>query len=158
MRPRHPIPAAAPAGLFRLPAHAGTARATGRDVLAAGDGWAAYGTGTAAGAAAGDAHVPTVTDRAGLVRAPAHVEAADPVKSRNGSAPHASGTLRGPSRTESGGGCPVGPLAIHNAYDFGSERDLTADAGRTPVPRGRTDSAAAADRAVARGAGAGRTA
>ncbi|MEU3415191.1 hypothetical protein ABZ760_28710 [Streptomyces sp. NPDC006658] len=158
MRPLHPIPAAAPAGLLRRPAHAGTARATGPDVLAAGDGRAAYGTGTAAGAAAGDAHVHTVTDRAGLVRAPAHAEAADPVESRNGSAPHASGTPRGSSRTESGGGCPVGMLAVHHAHDPGSERDVTADAGWTSVPHGRTDSAAAAGRPVARGAGSGRTA
>ncbi|MER8223427.1 hypothetical protein ABTZ58_23140 [Streptomyces sp. NPDC094143] len=46
-------------------------------------------------------------------------------------------------------------LAIHNARDSGSERDPTADAGWTTVLRGPVDSAAA-DRAVARGAGAGR--
>ncbi|GHH25338.1 polysaccharide lyase family 1 protein [Streptomyces rubradiris] len=79
---------------------------------------------------------------------PAHVEAADLVKSWNGSALHASGTLFN--------GYPVDLLAIHNAYNSGSERDLTADVGWTPVLHGRIDSAAVADRAVARGAGAGR--
>jgi pectate lyase len=45
---------------------------------------------------------------------------------------------------------------IYNAYNSGSERDLTGDVGWTPALHGRIDSAAAADRAVARGAGAGR--
>ncbi|MEU3955236.1 hypothetical protein AB0F45_23440 [Streptomyces achromogenes] len=277
MSPRHLVPAAAGAGPFRLPAHADTARDISRDVLAADDGWAAYGTGTTAGAAADDAHVYTVTDRTGLVRAlaggsdtpeiiriagtidadtddsgrrldcadyatggyrlkdhlaPAARQAervrftvgshttivglgravlkgaslqvrnaddvivrdlglrdayamligdsdtatgdrgrlrvtlhhdqfesvvqADLVKSWNGGAPHASGTLWGSPRTKSGGRCPVDLPALHNACDSGSERDLTADVGRTPVLRGGIDSAAPADRAVARGAGAGR--
>jgi pectate lyase len=72
-------------------------------------------------------HVRTVTDRAGLV-----------------------GALDGGSDTPS-------LLAVHNACDSRGERDLTAGAGWTPVPRGPVGSAAAADRAVARGAGAGRT-
>ncbi|RSN95642.1 hypothetical protein DMH26_21270 [Streptomyces sp. WAC 05379] len=38
----------------------------------------------------------------------------------------------------------------------GSERDLTADVGWTPTLHSKIDSAEAADRAVARGAGAGR--
>ncbi|MER7476708.1 polysaccharide lyase family 1 protein [Streptomyces sp. NPDC126510] len=80
--------------------------------------------------------------------APGHVEVADLVKSWNGSALHQSGTLFN--------GFPVDLLAIHNAYNSGSERDLTADVGWTPALHGRIDSAAAADRAVARGAGAGR--
>jgi pectate lyase len=80
--------------------------------------------------------------------APGHVEVADLVKSWNGSALHQSGTLFN--------GYPVDLLAIHNAYNSGSERDLTADVGWTPTLHGRIDSAAAADRAVARGAGAGR--
>ncbi|GAA2281743.1 pectate lyase [Streptomyces hawaiiensis] len=80
--------------------------------------------------------------------APGHVEVADLVKSWNGSALHQSGTLFD--------GFPVDLLAIHNAYNSGSERDLTADVGWTPTLHGRIDSAAAADRAVARGAGAGR--
>ncbi|MFF5368829.1 polysaccharide lyase family 1 protein [Streptomyces sp. NPDC013187] len=80
--------------------------------------------------------------------APGHVEVADLVKSWNGSALHQSGTLFN--------GFPVDLLAIHNAYNSGSERDLTADVGWTPTLHGRIDSAAAADRAVARGAGAGR--
>ncbi|MFV0136710.1 polysaccharide lyase family 1 protein [Streptomyces sp. HMX87] len=79
---------------------------------------------------------------------PAHVEVADLVKSWNGSALHQSGTLFN--------GYPVDLLAIHNAYNSGSERDLSADVGWTPVLHGKVDSAAAADRAVARGAGAGR--
>ncbi|MET7652881.1 MULTISPECIES: hypothetical protein [unclassified Streptomyces] len=36
------------------------------------------------------------------------------------------------------------------------ERDLTADVGWTPTLHGKIDSAAVADREVARGAGAGR--
>ncbi|MEV5349524.1 hypothetical protein [Streptomyces achromogenes] len=277
MSPRHLVPAAAGVGLFRLPAHADTARDISRDVLAADDGWAAYGTGITAGAAADDAHVYTVTDRTGLVRAldggsdtpeiitiagtidadtddsgrrldcadyatggyrlkdslasaarqaervrftvGSHttivglgravpkgaslqvrnaddvivrnlglrdayamligdsdtatgdrgrlrvtlhhdqfesVVQADLVKSWNGGAPHASGTLWGSSRTKSGGRCPVDLPALHNDYNSGSERDLTADAGRAPVLHGGIDSAAPADRAVARGAGAGR--
>ncbi|MFH9007081.1 polysaccharide lyase family 1 protein [Streptomyces afghaniensis] len=80
--------------------------------------------------------------------APGHVEVADLVKSWNGSALHQSGTLFN--------GFPVDLLMIYNAYNSGSERDLTGDVGWTPALHGRIDSAAAADRAVARGAGAGR--
>ncbi|MEU0202854.1 MULTISPECIES: pectate lyase [unclassified Streptomyces] len=80
--------------------------------------------------------------------APGHVEVADLVKSWNGSALHQSGTLFN--------GFPVDLLMIYNAYNSGSERDLTDDVGWTPVLHGPVDSAAAADRAVARGAGAGR--
>ncbi|MBB6416766.1 hypothetical protein [Streptomyces sp. AK010] len=80
--------------------------------------------------------------------APGHVEVADLVKSRNGSALHQSGTLFDDF--------PVDLLAIHNAYNSGSERDLTADVGWTPALHGPIDSARAADRAVARGADAGR--
>ncbi|MFF6950757.1 polysaccharide lyase family 1 protein [Streptomyces iakyrus] len=80
--------------------------------------------------------------------APGHVEVADLVKSWNGSALHQSGTLFN--------GFPVDLLAIHNAYNSGSERDLTADVGWTPTLHGRIDGAREADRAVARGAGAGR--
>ncbi|MFH8411623.1 polysaccharide lyase family 1 protein [Streptomyces collinus] len=83
-----------------------------------------------------------------VFHAPGHVEVADLVKSWNGSALHQSGTLFN--------GFPVDLLAIHNAYNSGSERDLTADVGWTPTLHGRIDSAEEADRAVARGAGAGR--
>jgi hypothetical protein len=55
----------------------------------------------------------------------------EPIKSWNSSAPHQSGTL-------------------------GSERDLAADADRPPTLHTKIDSAEAADRQVARGAGAGR--
>ncbi|MDX3571846.1 pectate lyase [Streptomyces sp. ID05-47C] len=79
---------------------------------------------------------------------PGHVEAADLVKSWNGTALHQSGTLFN--------GYPVDLLAIHNAYNGGSERDLTADVGWTPTLHTKIDSAAVADREVARGAGAGR--
>ncbi|MGW0498174.1 pectate lyase family protein [Streptomyces sp. NPDC003007] len=79
---------------------------------------------------------------------PGHVEAADLVKSWNGSALHQSGTLFN--------GYPVDLLAIHNAYNSGSERDLTADVGWTPTLHTKIDSARTADRVVARGAGAGR--
>ncbi|MFI7015000.1 polysaccharide lyase family 1 protein [Streptomyces sp. NPDC050164] len=79
---------------------------------------------------------------------PGHVEAADLVKSWNGNALHQSGTLFN--------GYPVDLLAIHNAYNSGSERDLTADVGWTPTLHTKIDSAEAADRAVVRGAGVGR--
>ncbi|GGL83403.1 pectate lyase [Streptomyces fumigatiscleroticus] len=79
---------------------------------------------------------------------PSHVEAADLVKSWNGSALHQTGTLFN--------GYPVDLLAIYNSYNSGSERDLTADVGWTPALHGTVDSAARADREVARGAGAGR--
>ncbi|GGW29405.1 pectate lyase [Streptomyces galilaeus] len=79
---------------------------------------------------------------------PGHVEAADLVKSWNGTALHQSGTLFN--------GYPVDLLSIHNAYNGGSERDLTADVGWTPTLHTKIDSAAVADREVARGAGAGR--
>ncbi|MDG9715121.1 pectate lyase [Streptomyces sp. DH24] len=79
---------------------------------------------------------------------PAHVEAADLVKSWNGTALHQSGTLFN--------GYPVDLLAINNSYNSGSERDLTGDVGWTPTLHGPIDSARAADQDVARGAGAGR--
>ncbi|MGW2519529.1 pectate lyase family protein [Streptomyces sp. NPDC001617] len=79
---------------------------------------------------------------------PNHVEVADLVKSWNGTALHQSGTLFN--------GWPVDLLAIYDAYNSGSERDLTADVGWTPTLHGKIDSAGAADREVAHGAGAGR--
>ncbi|MGW6525491.1 pectate lyase family protein [Streptomyces sp. NPDC054962] len=79
---------------------------------------------------------------------PGHVEVADLVKSWNGTALHQSGTLFN--------GWPVDLLAVYNAYNSGSERDLTADVGWTPTLHTKIDSAAVADREVARGAGAGR--
>ncbi|USQ87602.1 pectate lyase [Streptomyces phaeoluteigriseus] len=79
---------------------------------------------------------------------PGHIEVADLVKSWNGTALHQSGTLFN--------GYPVDLLTIHNAYNGGSERDLTADVGWTPTLHTEIDSAAVADREVARGAGAGR--
>ncbi|MFF3331350.1 polysaccharide lyase family 1 protein [Streptomyces sp. NPDC002888] len=80
--------------------------------------------------------------------APGHVEVADLVKSWNGTALHQTGTLFN--------GFPVDLLAIYNAYNSGSERDLTTDVGWTPTLHTKIDSAEAADREVARGAGAGR--
>lgn len=53
-------------------------------------------------------------------------------------------------------GYPVDLLAVYDAYNSGSERDLTADVGWTPTLHGKIDSAAVADREVARGVGAGR--
>lgn len=79
---------------------------------------------------------------------PGHVEAAYLVKSGNGTALHRTGTLFN--------GHPVDLLAIHNAYNSGSERDLTADIGWTPTLHQKIDSAVRADREAARGAGAGR--
>lgn len=80
--------------------------------------------------------------------APGHAEVADLVKSWNGSALHQTGTLFN--------GFPVDLLTIYNAYNSGSERDLTADVGWTPTLHTKIDSADTADREVARGAGAGR--
>ncbi|MEU9171430.1 pectate lyase [Streptomyces sp. NPDC048420] len=77
-----------------------------------------------------------------------HIEVANLVKSWNGSALHQTGTLFN--------GYPVDLLTIYNAYNSGSERDLTADVGWTPTLHTKIDSAAVADREVARGAGAGR--
>jgi pectate lyase len=227
MRARHLVPAAALTGLFRPPAHADTARDVSRDVLAADDGRAAYGTGTTGGAAADDAHVYTVTDRAGLVRAldggsdiPKIIEIAGSIGADTDDfgrhldrADYATGGCRlkkylaaydprtwgsaGPTgpREEARQASAarqaervrfavgshttiVGPGDWTTAYDTlrptgathvwtdhvtasdeghpGSERDLTADVGWTPAPHGKADSAAVADRAVARGAGAGR--
>ncbi|MDO0932116.1 pectate lyase [Streptomyces sp. DG2A-72] len=79
---------------------------------------------------------------------PGHIEVADLVKSWNGTALHQTGTLFN--------GYPVDLLAIYNAYNSGSERDLTADVGWTPTLHTKIDSAERADREVARGAGAGR--
>ncbi|MDQ0682987.1 hypothetical protein QF032_002031 [Streptomyces achromogenes] len=62
--------------------------------------------------------------------------------------------MRSRQAVTSGGSRPVGLLAIHHAH--GGGRDRTADRGRTPTLHAVIDSAAAADRTVARGAGAGR--
>lgn len=83
-----------------------------------------------------------------VFRTPGHIEVADLVKSWNGSALHDEGTLFN--------GFPVDLRTIYNAYNPGGERDLTADVGWTPTLHTKIDSAEAADRAVARGAGAGR--
>ncbi|AVV43335.1 hypothetical protein C6376_19760 [Streptomyces sp. P3] len=58
--------------------------------------------------------------------------------------------------TASVGSRPAGPLVTHHAHDEDGERDLTSDGGRTPTLHAKIDSAAAADRTTARGAGAGR--
>ncbi|MEU6349455.1 pectate lyase [Streptomyces sp. NPDC047072] len=79
---------------------------------------------------------------------PGHIEVADLVKSWNGSAFHQTGTLFN--------GYPVDLVAVYNAYNSGSERDLTEDVGWTPTLHTKIDSAETADREVARGAGAGR--
>ncbi|MFG2273399.1 hypothetical protein ACWEGX_12425 [Streptomyces chartreusis] len=49
-----------------------------------------------------------------------------------------------------------GGRGLHNAYDPGSERGLTAHVGRPPTLHAKIDSVGTADRAVALGAGAGR--
>ncbi|MCM2414846.1 pectate lyase [Streptomyces sp. RKAG290] len=79
---------------------------------------------------------------------PGHVEVADLVKSWNGSLLQQRGTEFN--------GYPVDLVAVYNAYNSGSERDLTTDAGWTPALHGRIDSARRADADVARAAGAGR--
>jgi pectate lyase len=58
--------------------------------------------------------------------------------------------------TESGIHAFHTPGHIEAAYNSGSERDLTADGGWAPTLHTKIDSAEAADREVARGAGAGR--
>ncbi|MER7175911.1 hypothetical protein ABT367_31290 [Streptomyces mesophilus] len=80
--------------------------------------------------------------------APAHIEVADLVKSWNGTALSRRGNEFN--------GFPVDLLAIYNAYNSGSERDLVADVGWTPELHGPIDSAREAARDVARQAGAGR--
>ncbi|WP_328882468.1 hypothetical protein [Streptomyces sp. NBC_00299] len=176
MRLRQVIALTALLGLVCVPAHADDVRDIIRDTLAPNDGWAAADGGTTGGSNADDAHVFTVRNRSELVRAldggsstPKTIRvagtiegllditnASDLVKSWNGTGLHQSGTLWGSPRTESGGGYPVDLLAIHNAHNSGSERDLTADVGWTPTLHTKIDSAATADRAVAHGAGAGR--
>ncbi|CAM5657747.1 hypothetical protein SALBM311S_00224 [Streptomyces alboniger] len=64
---------------------------------------------------------------------PGHIEVADLVKSWNGTALHATGTLFN--------GYPVDLLTVYNAYNSGSERDLTADVGWTPTLHTKIDSA-----------------
>ncbi|MFD5058684.1 MULTISPECIES: polysaccharide lyase family 1 protein [unclassified Streptomyces] len=79
---------------------------------------------------------------------PGHVEVADLLKSWNGSALRQSGT--------DFNGYPVDLVSIYNAYNSGSETDLTTDVGWTPALHGPIDSASRAATDVARGAGAGR--
>ncbi|WP_309097563.1 hypothetical protein [Streptomyces sp.] len=120
---------------------------------------------------------PAVT--AGLrkvLRVPAHAQARDrgrhTVPARDGGASQGPGTTGGTAadtghvhtvtdraglvRALDGGSDTPSPLAIHHVCDSPGERDATADVGWTPAPR-RPVGSAAADRAVARGAGAGRT-
>lgn len=107
-------------------------------------------------------HIGALTAMSGLLCVPAHVDDA------NGSAGGAATGLR-PTAAPSwqaaqfpapleGAAAPdaVDLLAVYNAYNSGSERDLTADVGWTPTLHTKIDSAETADRAVARGAGAGR--
>ena len=81
----------------------------------------------------------------GPLRVPVHAEARDisrdPLATDDGRA--AYGTGAGTTRGADDGGS-------------GSEPHLTAGAGRTPTLHATIDSAAVADREVARGAGAGR--
>lgn len=86
----------------------------------------------------------------GHTRLPAHARTRDSdlVRSRNAGTRHRTGT-----RTDCG---PVDLLAVYNACNSGSERELTADVGRTHTLHTKIDSAETADREVARGAGAGR--
>lgn len=120
-------------------------RDIGRDPLAADDGRAAAGGGTTGGSLADDAPVLTVRTRNEPVRA---LDGGSATPKTNGTAPHQKGTLFS--------GYPVDLLAIHHAYDSGTERDLTADVGWTPTLHQKIDSAGEADREAARGAGAGR--
>ncbi|MFF7370991.1 pectate lyase family protein [Streptomyces tricolor] len=76
------------------------------------------------------------------------IGSSDAATEDRGSAPHPNGT---PADRY-----PVDLLALHTVDSRGSERHLTADAGWTPTPHGKTGSARAAGPAVARGAGAGR--
>lgn len=139
---------AATVGLLAIPGTPAGAedRDISRDTVAPDDGWAAYGTGTTGGSAADDTHVHTVTDRAGLVRAldggsdtPKIIKIAGTIDANTDDDGHR-----------------LDCAAIYDAYNSGSERDLTADVGWTPTLHTKIDSAAVADREVARGAGAGR--
>jgi len=92
---------------------------------------------------------PTVIGTAlGPLRVPVHAEARDtsrdPLATDDGRAAYGTGNGTGTTGAAADGG------------DSGSERDLTAGAGRTPTLHATIDSAAVADREVARGAGAGR--
>ncbi|MGW1817656.1 pectate lyase family protein [Streptomyces sp. NPDC002125] len=82
--------------------------------------------------------------------APGHVEVADLLKSWNGSALTQRGTVFN--------GFPVDLVSIYNAYNSGSEQDLSPDTGWTPALHGPVDSAERAAADVAREAGAGRAA
>ncbi|MFF7724694.1 hypothetical protein ACFZDB_35830 [Streptomyces luteogriseus] len=140
MRLRQPDPVCALLGVLRVPAHA-EGRDIGRDTLPANDGRAAEGAGTTGGAAADNAHVFTVTDRAGPVRA---------LDGGSDTSKIIKVAGRIDANTDGEGD------RLDRAANSGSERDLTADVGWTPTLHGPIDSAQKADRAVARGAGAGR--
>ncbi|WP_328746168.1 hypothetical protein OHT57_12080 [Streptomyces sp. NBC_00285] len=90
-------------------------------------------------------------DLSGRTRIPAHARTrdADLVRSRNAGTREQTGGL-------SDGG-PADLLAVCHTHGSGSGRELTADVGRTPTLHSKFDSAEAADREVAHGAGAGRT-
>ncbi|MFE3037172.1 hypothetical protein ACFXKY_36645 [Streptomyces canus] len=72
------------------------------------------------------------------------VSGREPVKGWDGSAPHQTGTAL------------LGGRAVDRLAVPGAELDLTADVRRTPTLHTKIDSAEAADRQGARGAGAGR--
>ncbi|MGW1748209.1 hypothetical protein ACWCRD_21890 [Streptomyces sp. NPDC002092] len=121
-------------------------------------------------------HLAFGAARLGALCIPAHAESArdtsrDTLPADDGWAAHGSGTTGGSAAddarvctaTDRAGlagilfnGHPVDLLAIYNVYDSGSERDLTAEVSRPPTLHTKIDSAEAADREVAHGAGAGR--
>ncbi|WP_405732558.1 pectate lyase [Streptomyces sp. NBC_01537] len=79
---------------------------------------------------------------------PGDVEAADLVKSWNGTALHQTGTEFN--------GYPVDLLAINNSYNSGSETDLTGDVGWTPTLHTTVTGARQAAADIAAHAGAGK--
>lgn len=123
----------------------------------------AHANGAAGGAATGPRSTETPSWLVAQLSAPLNGAAApDPLNdiSRDNLAPNdgwaadgvgtTGGSIADDAHVMSGG------RGLHNAYDPGSERGLPAHGGRPPTLHAKIDSAGTADRAVARGAGAGR--
>ncbi|MFD5856575.1 hypothetical protein [Streptomyces chartreusis] len=145
MSPRHIGALTAMLGLLCVPAHADDANgsaggaATGLRPTAAPSWQTAQFSATLEGAAAPD---------------PLSDISRDTLAPNDGWAADGGGTTGG-----STAGCAhvvSGGRGLHHADNSGSQCALTADVGWTPTLHAKIDSAETADRAVARGAGAGR--
>ncbi|MFJ4363875.1 hypothetical protein ACIP4S_06885 [Streptomyces chartreusis] len=104
-------------------------------------------------------HIGPRTARLGLPCVPAHADGSrdigrDTLAPDDGRAADGGGTAGGSTADDAH--VVSGGRGRFHAYNSGSERDLAADVGRTPTLHSKIDSAGTADRAVARGAGAGR--